>query len=65
MQPKVDWFRAQAAECDKLATAAKDQTVAAMLRDMASAWLHMAQIQNKLDAQIGSLRRDVAIEPRR
>jgi hypothetical protein len=44
---KADWFRERAADCAKLAAAAVDRRAKTMLTDMVSAWLRLAEWEEK------------------
>jgi hypothetical protein len=47
LNSKAEWFWARAADCEKLAATATDATAKAMLKEMASTWLRLAETQEK------------------
>lgn len=47
MDSKAEWFRARAADCEKLAARATDAAAKAMLKEMACTWLRLAETQEK------------------
>ncbi len=49
-QLPADWYRAQAAECIARAEQTTDERVKAINTDMATSWLRLAELVEKLDA---------------